>query len=566
MSLMVPVAVSGNDDLKKLLGKDTVCVVHVDLVNIDIDAVFNNGRKPLEPFLEAIDVESWNKYRDTVKSGKTLLTDGLGIKDVYLVIAFGGNTFPIPGYVAIPKTDTLNASAISSMLDSANDSMEINFVFSETDDFYCITITPINRHLITAEEFGRKRQETAQSFARRSMTDRPEFLEAHETVRDYPIQVLFAPPKYVKKIFSEIRPELPEPLEKIDLAAMINGLRWKAVGIDPAKPELLGIVEAETELDAQVMDALGHQFLSRASAELLKYLQRCSEDAEYTQKIVRNQGPELLESLLKAYPSVINEENLKLLENGLIPKPKGKRFTVKWSEETINTVFAKLGPIIVDVIAKNIAVTRYDAQQKQLTHNFKMLGLGMHNYHDTKKCFPPAFTVDENGKPLHSWRVLILPYVEQSALYESIRLDEPWDSEYNRQFHDKMPDVYYNPMYPDSDKNRNTNFCIVVGPDTFGKAGDKGPKLHDLKDGTSSNTVMVIERKTPVCWMAPIDISQENAYLGINKNPEGIGGLCRDGINTLLGDGAAMFIPETVDLETLQNLLDMNAGKSINFP
>lgn len=74
--------------------------------------------------------------------------------------------------------------------------------------------------------------------------------------------------------------------------------------------------------------------------------------------------------------------------------------------------------------------------------NLKQIAIGLYNYADTYGRFPPAWTVDSQGKPLHSWRVLILPYLEYQHLYDKIRLSEPWDSEYNRQFHDKMPSCF----------------------------------------------------------------------------------------------------------------------------
>ena len=81
----------------------------------------------------------------------------------------------------------------------------------------------------------------------------------------------------------------------------------------------------------------------------------------------------------------------------------------------------------------------------QCINNLKQIGLAMHNYHARHKTFPPAYTVDKDGKPLLSWRVLILPYLEQDALYKEFHLDEPWDSEHNRALIDRMPTTYLCP-------------------------------------------------------------------------------------------------------------------------
>ena len=79
-----------------------------------------------------------------------------------------------------------------------------------------------------------------------------------------------------------------------------------------------------------------------------------------------------------------------------------------------------------------IAAARGNAQRQMSMNNLKQIGLAMHNYHDVNKRFPPAANLDAAGKPLLSWRVHILPYLEQEALYKQFKLDEPWDSEHNK--------------------------------------------------------------------------------------------------------------------------------------
>jgi len=85
---------------------------------------------------------------------------------------------------------------------------------------------------------------------------------------------------------------------------------------------------------------------------------------------------------------------------------------------------------------------REAARRMTCSSMLKQITLAFHNYHDAHHSFPPAYTVDANCKPLHSWRVLILPYLEKNDLYSKIRLYEPWDSEYNSQFHDQNEPVF----------------------------------------------------------------------------------------------------------------------------
>ena len=120
---------------------------------------------------------------------------------------------------------------------------------------------------------------------------------------------------------------------------------------------------------------------------------------------------------------------------------------------------------------------------------------------------PPAFTVDENGKPLQSWRVLILPYLgdDAKALYEKLRLDEPWDSEYNRAFHDQIPDVFRCPSAKDL-KEGETIYSVLLGDDGLFDESGTGKdfiEMTKLPGRDVWNQFLVVERAAPVCWMTP---------------------------------------------------------------
>lgn len=120
----------------------------------------------------------------------------------------------------------------------------------------------------------------------------------------------------------------------------------------------------------------------------------------------------------------------------------------------------------------------------------------------------PAFTVDADGKPLHSWRTLILPYIEHSVLYEKIRLDEPWDSEYNQQFHDVVIRAYHCRGDQDNFERPITNYFLVTGLGTLFL--DSTPVSWDdyfSEQKKESNTLLLIESSNAVHWMCPEDIS-----------------------------------------------------------
>ena len=135
----------------------------------------------------------------------------------------------------------------------------------------------------------------------------------------------------------------------------------------------------------------------------------------------------------------------------------------------------------------------------------KQLCAALHSYHNEYHTFPPAYTTDAEGKPLHSWRVLVLPYLEQESLFRTIRLDEPWDSDYNRQFHAQMPDIFACPVV--SLEKGETAYQVLTGTGTY----FPGAECRSLDDPTldKQNTVLLVESRYPVCWMAPVDLSVE---------------------------------------------------------
>ncbi|MFH1923215.1 MAG: DUF1559 domain-containing protein, partial [Planctomycetota bacterium] len=134
-------------------------------------------------------------------------------------------------------------------------------------------------------------------------------------------------------------------------------------------------------------------------------------------------------------------------------------------------------------------------------NNLKQIGLALHNYHDDHGCFPPAYIADEDGRPMHSWRVLILPYMEQGPLYDQYRFDEPWDGPNNRQLAN-IPVRYYACPRPGKQPSTTTNYVAIVGPDTAWPESNT-TTVGDFTDGTS-NTLLVVEvANSGIHWMEP---------------------------------------------------------------
>ncbi len=183
--------------------------------------------------------------------------------------------------------------------------------------------------------------------------------------------------------------------------------------------------------------------------------------------------------------------------------------------------------------------------------------LAMLLYERDHGTLPPAITVDGDGSPLHSWRVVLLPYLGQQTLYDKIRLDEPWDSEHNRQFHQEAVPFYQCPS--EELGPGHTTYSAVVGPDMPFEAG-QGKTLSELGP-KSVNMILVVEIPQAACWMNPThNVPQAEAERGIGEGTV-IGSQHPGGVNAGFRDGSARFLSETISLKLLKELLRGTADR-----
>jgi hypothetical protein len=207
---------------------------------------------------------------------------------------------------------------------------------------------------------------------------------------------------------------------------------------------------------------------------------------------------------------------------------------------------------------------REAATRIRSANNLKMMGLAMHNYNDMYQQLPPAVVYDKDGRPLYSWRVLLLPLIEEDALYHQFHLDEPWDSPHNKSLLAMMPKTYQRPGTPpqepyatyyqaldgpgaafDSDKS---NGLIPFGPPGLGLQQSK--KISRIpasfRDGTS-NTILIAEAADPVPWTRPVDL-----HFDPNGPLPKLGGIFYGDCNVLLADGSTRFLLKGLSERTLR--------------
>jgi hypothetical protein len=202
----------------------------------------------------------------------------------------------------------------------------------------------------------------------------------------------------------------------------------------------------------------------------------------------------------------------------------------------------------VPAAAKEMGATEPGGAKSK--NRLRQIMLAMHSHHSQFRTFPPPSNAsyDADGRPLLSWRVHLLPFVEQNSLYELFHLDEPWDSEHNRALLDKMPDVYRSRGIA-ADGNR-TGFVLFQHPEMY-PIDKQGPKLPAFRDGTS-NTLMVLEvgPELAVPWTRPDDLSFDP------KEPlAALGKLPQDGLWGGFADGAVRRIRADIRPDVFRGIL-----------
>jgi|GEM_PF-1151586 len=221
-----------------------------------------------------------------------------------------------------------------------------------------------------------------------------------------------------------------------------------------------------------------------------------------------------------------------------------------------------IGTVIWMFLQPAFAAARSAAKCTECEENLRLIGAAIENYYEEKGHYPPAMTFDGNGKPLHSWRVLILPYLGHLDLYEDIKLNEPFNSKHNQQFIDRMPVVFRCPE-DETALAGETSYLAIVGDNTLInsetpaslKAGYDGPVLRDHR----SETMVVLEAcECSVNWMRPKDITLPNLANGFNvkgnANSKHV-----DGVNILMADQSIIRL-EYAETEDLRGMATIDGG------
>ena len=479
--------------------------------------------------------------------------------------------------------------------------MEFGWVFQhDGDKLIANLITPFSTTSMDDVNVG-NRVAFQHRLIRPMPVPRPELAAGLERIKNAPVQLVFAPDGVVRglqqsvpmlatpctmydssdsTLIDYIRVMLATPFTMYDSSAYDSsetmflmqlyassvktfdeGIRWAAIGLDPARPVFAVTIQSKSPEAAQDL----HDTFVRQKVML---------SAMMASQNHRGYNP---------YGSYINN-NFEQLTSALdfamlfLPNVQGDRLQLTIDEKRL----ADTTELITNAYTNVVLPSRESSHKMQCANNMKQIMLALHNYHDANKAFPAPYRVNEDGKPLHSWRVALLPYLEQTVLYEQMfpYMNEPWDSENNKQFHNRIIPQYQCPAAKNAPGM--TNYSVVVGKvNTVEEARELGLRspcstafpepnkwvtLAHMTDGTS-NTIAIVERKEPVCWMDPTqEITLEEAIKLYQTEQSKVGSAHKGGFNVALCDGSVQFWEEAKRVVGIWSAaLTANGGESISL-
>jgi Protein of unknown function (DUF1559) len=351
---------------------------------------------------------------------------------------------------------------------------------------------------------------------------RPELAKGFAAAGDMTVQVVLLPTNENRRVAEEIMPKLPQELGGGPTTIVTKGVLWAAFGANVSpKMSLQGTIQSQDAETAQKLRGLIAQFY----------------------KLLGDEGPKgrTARQILPGFDKLAEQ---------LTPKAEGDHLVLSLEEKD---VAATLKPIV--------AKARNTVENKNSANNLKQIGLAIHNYHDVHKHFPTVANFDKAGKPLLSWRVHLLPFLDQVELYKEFHLDEPWDSEHNKKLIEKMPGVYRRSKNKELAKAGKTTYLAPVGEHMMFTGTEKTITFRHVTDGTS-NTILIVDAddEHAAIWTKPEDLK-------INlKDPKA--GLRNDAgtFRALFADGSVHRLPANIDAKTLSAVFTRDGGEVVNLP
>lgn len=215
------------------------------------------------------------------------------------------------------------------------------------------------------------------------------------------------------------------------------------------------------------------------------------------------------------------------------------------------------GGVLVALLIPAVSASRSAARQMMCSNNMRSISLALSNYETVYKSFPPAYTEDENGNRLHSWRTLILPYMEQNGLYLRVDLSKPWDDPANA----FLADTSISAFACDAAglQPGMTTYVAAVDPQGI-FSGTTPTKLPEISDGTSNTLLFVeVDSARAVHWASPEDADLLTFTSSLSDPTH------QRGANVAMADGSIQFFESSTDPAAVGGMLTKDGGELIAF-
>jgi hypothetical protein len=246
-----------------------------------------------------------------------------------------------------------------------------------------------------------------------------------------------------------------------------------------------------------------------------------------------------------------------------VASPKAKRrFTL--SVRKMMTLVIFIGCFLggVTLLSRPVMRAREAARRASCSGNLSQLAAAIHIYCGVYGILPPAHVDDEYGRPMHSWRVLILPFINQGGLYAKYNFSEPWDGPSNVKLLSQMPRIF---SCPTRDAGTTaptmTSYVVVSSPDTM-FPGPHAIRFDQVTDGLSSTLMLVEVGNSQIPWTKPEDLDLRTMSLQINDETHpAISSKHPGGANVEFADRRYRFLRDSVTASQLKSLLTRSGGE-----
>jgi hypothetical protein len=484
--------------LAPFIGDESFAVVRFDATKIDADAAIRQLKEAVP------DVEE--RIGEAASAFKMALSEFKAAGGTEIIAVFSTTDLPGLSVVCVPFKEGADESALKEVL--------TRYTFNRG-----WRIEKKDRAFITGDSPALAR------FIRAKPSARPELTAALQAAGDGWLQALLLPTEDQRRVIEEV-PLLTRGFSSLPSKTLARGIRWAALGLDAApKPLLRLTVQSSDATSAKTIASILRNGLTAVGAQILPG----------EKKPLSELMPAELAAVTSTLTPTVNGDQVTLT----LPDTSGLK--------NVAAVFV-------------FSAERFDRVYSPTAgQNIKQIILALHNYANSIKNYslPPSAIRSKDGKPLLSWRVAILPYLEQQELYRQFHLDEPWDSEHNKKLIEKMPAVYRSPRIKDR-RIGLTTYLVPVGKEVAFTGDAKGRSLRDeFTDGTS-NTILLVDvaDATGVIWTKPEDLVVDMA------DPlKGIMGHYPAYFLVGMADGSVRPVPKTVSNATLRSAFTVAGGE-----